>query len=248
MGNKNAKQAKQAASELSLKQLFDKESSTFTYLLWDAGSKEGILIDPVDTQVDRDLKVVAEEGVKLIYGLNTHAHADHITGTGILKTKVDGFKSIISKASTAKADVHVEPGDTIEFGGRHVVVRATPGHTAGCICFVTDDETKVFTGDTLLIQGCGRTDFQGGSASDLYDSVHSQLFTLPDECVVYPAHDYKGRFSSKIAAEKENNSRLGGTKTKEEFIEIMGNLNLSYPKKLDVAVPANMRCGVPDVE
>ena len=177
-----------------------------------------------------------------------HAHADHITGTGILKTKVNGLKSIISKASTAKADVRVEPGDKIEFGGRHVVVRATPGHTAGCVCLVTDDETMVFTGDTLLISGCGRTDFQGGSASDLYDNVHSQLFTLPDVCVVYPAHDYKGRFSSKIGVEKENNPRLGGTKTKEEFIEIMKNLNLSYPKKLDVAVPANMRCGVPDVE
>lgn len=233
---------------LPIKQLFDEASSTYTYLLWCPKSMNGILIDPVDVQVDRNLKAVSEAGVKLIYGVNTHAHADHITGTGILKTKVENLKSIISKASTAKADILVEPGDKITFGERYLTVRATPGHTAGCVCYVTDDEKYVFTGDTLLIQGCGRTDFQGGSPSDLYDSVHSQLFTLPDECIVYPAHDYKGRFSSKIGAEKETNPRLGGTKTKEEFIDIMNNLNLSMPKKIDIAVPANMRCGVPDTE
>ena len=169
-------------------------------------------------------------------------------GTGILKTKVDGLKSIISTASKAKADITVAPGDKIEFGSRYLTVRATPGHTEGCVSYVTDDNKMVFTGDALLIQGCGRTDFQGGSADKLYDSVHSQLFSLPEDCIVYPAHDYKGRFSSTIKAEKESNPRLGGTKTKEEFIEIMNNLNLSYPKKIDVAVPANMRCGVPDVE
>ena len=245
MGNKLARPA---IGELKLRQLFEKESSTYTYLLWEASSREGILIDPVDTMVDRDLKVAAEEGVKILFGVNTHAHADHITGTGILKTKVDGLKSIISKASTAKADIHVENGDKITFGGRHVLACATPGHTEGCMSFLSDDETMVFTGDTLLIQGCGRTDFQGGSAANLYDSIHSKLFALPDECIVYPSHYYKGRFSSKVGDEKESNPRLGGTKTKEDFIEIMNNLNLSYPKKIDVAVPANLRCGVPDVE
>lgn len=232
---------------LRMRQMFDDESSTFTYLVWDEESKEGALIDPVDTQVERDLKVVEDEGVALIYGINTHAHADHITGTGILKTKVTGLKSVISQASKAKADILLNPGDKIVFGNRHLNVRATPGHTEGCVSYVADDESMVFTGDTLLIQGCGRTDFQGGSASQLYDSVHSQLFTLPDECIVYPAHDYKGRFSSEIGKEKSTNPRLGGGKSKEEFIEIMDNLNLSYPKKIDVAVPANMRCGVPDL-
>lgn len=231
-----------------MRQLFDDVSSTFTYVLWDEDTKDAILIDPVDTQVDRDLKVVAEEGVNLIYGVNTHAHADHITSTGILKERVNGFKSIISQASKAKADITVVPGDRIAFGDRYLEVRATPGHTEGCMSLVTDDKKMVFTGDTLLIHGCGRTDFQGGSASTLYDSVHSQLFTLPEECTVWPAHDYKGRFSSTIVDEKNNNPRLGGDKKKEDFIEIMNNLNLSYPKMIDKAVPANMRCGVPDVE
>jgi len=234
-------------SKMPIRQLFDTASSTYTYLVWCSESMDGILIDPVDVQVDRDLKVVSEEGVNLLYGVNTHAHADHITGTGILKTKVKGLRSIISKASTAKADILVGPGDEIVFGQRHVTVRATPGHTQGCVSYVTDDQMSVFTGDTLLIQGCGRTDFQGGSPSELFDSVHTQLFTLQDECVVYPAHDYKGRFSSTIGTEKATNPRLGGTKTKGEFIDIMNNLNLSMPKKLDIAVPANMICGVPDM-
>lgn len=229
-----------------IRQLFDEESSTYTYLLWDTTTKDAVLIDPVDTKVDRDLQAVKSENLSLRYGINTHAHADHITGTGILKQKVQGLKSIISKASKAKADIHVEPGHKIEFGKHHLTVRATPGHTEGCVSYVSDDETMVFTGDALLIQGCGRTDFQGGSASTLYDSVHNQLFTLPEDCIVYPAHDYKGRTSSKIGIEMKTNPRLGGGKTKDEFVEIMKNLNLSYPKKIDVAVPANMRCGIPD--
>lgn len=243
MGNSMPK----SKGKMNIRQLFDDESSTYTYLVWDEETKDGLLIDPVDTQVERDLKVVEEEGVNLIYGINTHAHADHITGTGILKTKVEGLKSIISQASKAAADITLSPGDKVQFGKRHLHVRATPGHTEGCVSYVADDKSMVFTGDTLLIQGCGRTDFQGGSASQLFESVHTQLFTLPDECIVYPAHDYKGRFSSNIGSEKSTNPRLGGGKSKEEFIEIMDNLNLSYPKKIDVAVPANMRCGVPDI-
>jgi sulfur dioxygenase len=147
--------------------------------------------------------------------------------------------------SGAKADILVEAGDRICFGNRYVEVRATPGHTAGCLSYVSDDQSFVLTGDALLIQGCGRTDFQGGSATTLYESVHSQLFTLPEDCTVYPAHDYMGRVSSTIGMEKKTNPRL--SKPFEEFVEIMTNLSLSYPKKIDVAVPANMRCGVPDV-
>ena len=237
-----------SSAPIAFRQLFDDTSSTFTYLLWDEDTKDAILIDPVDAQVERDLTVVADEGVQLLYGVNTHAHADHITGTGILKTKVNGMKSIISQASRAKADITVVPGDKIVFGDRYLEVRGTPGHTEGCVSFVTDDKKMVFTGDTLLIQGCGRTDFQGGSASMLFESVHSQLFTLPDDCIVWPAHDYKGRFSSTIANERKNNPRLGEGKSKQNFMEIMKNLNLSYPKMIDKAVPANMICGVPDVE
>ena len=165
-----------------------------------------------------------------------------------MKQKVEGLQSVISKASKAKADIHVEPGDRIVFGSRFLEVRATPGHTEGCVSYVADDQSFVLTGDTLLIQGCGRTDFQGGSAETLYESVQTQLFSLPASTIVYPAHDYKGRLSSTIGDEVENNPRLGKTKTKDEFVDIMANLNLAYPKKIDVAVPANMRCGVPDVE
>mmetsp|Transcript_3253 Transcript_3253/g.3885 ORF Transcript_3253/g.3885 Transcript_3253/m.3885 type:complete len:139 (+) Transcript_3253:1-417(+) len=137
-------------------------------------------------------------------------------------------------------------GDRVEFGSRFIEARSTPGHTNGCISYVSDDKSFVLTGDTILIKGCGRTDFQEGSSETLYNSVHKQLFTLPDECVVYPAHDYKGRTSSTIGDEKVKNPRL--SKNLDEFMDIMKNLNLSYPKKIDVAVPANMRCGVPDVE
>ena len=178
----------------------------------------------------------------------TDAHADHITGTHLLKQQVPTMKSIISAASQAKADLTVANGDRIVFGSRSLLVKSTPGHTEGCVSYVADDASFVLTGDALLIQGCGRTDFQGGSAENLYQSVHSQLFNLPKSTIVYPAHDYKSRTQSSIGAEVESNPRLGGGKTQEDFVAIMANLNLAYPKKIDVAVPANMRCGVPDVE
>mmetsp|Transcript_30493 Transcript_30493/g.50337 ORF Transcript_30493/g.50337 Transcript_30493/m.50337 type:complete len:255 (-) Transcript_30493:100-864(-) len=233
--------------KIGLKQLFDDDSSTFTYLLYDADTKDAILVDPVDLQVDRDLKEAESLGLNLVYGVNTHAHADHVTGTGLLKSQVGAaFKSVISAASEAKADITIGQGDRIVFGNRYLKAKWTPGHTGGCMSYVADDESFVLTGDTLLIQGCGRTDFQCGSAETLYESVHTKLFTLPDSCIVYPAHDYKGRTSSTIGKEKETNPRL--SKPKPEFVEIMANLNLSYPKKIDIAVPANMRCGVPDVD
>lgn len=235
-------------SKPGFQQLFEPESSTFTYLLWDTDTKDAILVDPVDLTVDRDLEVVQKLGLKLKYGVNTHAHADHITGTWLLKQKVPDLQSVIAKASKAAADVHLQPGDKITFGQRFLTCRPTPGHTAGCMSFVADDESFVLTGDALLIEGCGRTDFQGGSAETLYDSVHQQIFTLPDACTVYPAHDYKGRTSSTVGQEKENNPRLGQGKTKEQYVDIMANLDLAYPKKIDVAVPANLRCGAPDVE
>lgn len=231
-----------------MKQMFDDDSCTYTYLLWDEGTKDAILVDPVDIQVDRDLDAVKELGLNLVYGVNTHAHADHITGTGLLKQKVDGLKSIISEASGAMADITIGDGDRIVFGSRFIEARATPGHTGGCLSYVADDQSFVLTGDAMLIMGCGRTDFQGGSAETLYNSIQTKLFTLPDTTAVYPAHDYQGRTESSIGNEKEKNPRLGGGKTQAEFVNIMANLNLPYPKKIDVAVPANMRCGVPDVE
>ena len=212
------------------------------------GIREALLVDPVDKTIERDIKLISDLKLKLVGMVNTHVHADHITGTGLIKVNHPeiGTKSILARASGGKADVHVDPGDSIPFGERALVVRATPGHTAGCISLVLDDESAVFTGDALLIRGCGRTDFQGGDAAGLWNAVHSQLFTLPDSCAVFPAHDYQGRTMSTIGEEKELNPRL--TKTQAEFVKIMEELGLPTPKLIDVAVPANMRCGVPDVE
>ncbi|KAL6529535.1 Polypeptide N-acetylgalactosaminyltransferase 3 [Orobanche gracilis] len=210
-----------SSSKLLFRQLFEKESSTYTYLLADAShpDKPALLVDPVDKTVDRDLFLVKELGLKLICAINTHVHADHVTGTGLLKSKSPGVLSIISKASNAKADLLVEPGDKISFGDLFLEVRATPGHTQGCVTYVTGDGPNqpeprmAFTGDALLIRGCGRTDFQGGSSEQLYKSVHSQIFTLPKDTFVYPAHDYKGFSVSTVGEEMLYNPRL----TKDEL-------------------------------
>uniref|UniRef100_A0A0D9V3W7 Metallo-beta-lactamase domain-containing protein n=1 Tax=Leersia perrieri TaxID=77586 RepID=A0A0D9V3W7_9ORYZ len=213
---------------LLFRQLFEKESSTYTYLLADVGDPEkpAVLIDPVDRTVDRDINLIKELGLKLVYAMNTHVHADHVTGTGLIKTKVPGVKSVISKASKAKADHFIEHGDKIYFGNLFLEVRATPGHTAGCMTYVTGDghdqpsPRMAFTGDALIIRACGRTDFQGGSSDELYESV------------------------STVEEEVAYNARL--TKDKETFKTIMENLNLAYPKMIDVAVPANLVCGIQD--
>jgi len=224
------------------RQLFDKESSTYTYLLADTTSKECVLIDPVLEQVDRDLKTIADLGLTLKYAMNTHMHADHITGTGLIKKKCPGVRSLISRTSGAKADIHVEPDDVIEFGRHKLDVRSTPGHTNGCVTYVCKEQGLAFTGDALLIRGCGRTDFQEGDAGVLYESVHSQIFSLPDNFKLYPAHDYKGLTVTSVGEEKKLNPRL--TKSKCDFIDLMNNLNLPPPKQIDIAVPANRVCGI----
>lgn len=242
-----------SSSKLLFRQLFEKESSTYTYLLADVNhpDKPALLIDPVDKTADRDLNVIKELGLKLVYAMNTHVHADHVTGTGLIKTKVPGVKSIISKTSGSKADLHVEHGDKVSFGDLFLEVRATPGHTLGCVTYVSGEgpgqpqPRMAFTGDALLIRGCGRTDFQGGSSSQLYKSVHSQIFALPKDTLIYPAHDYKGFTVSTVGEEIQYNPRL--TKDEETFKSIMENLNLSYPKMIDIAVPANLVCGMQDL-
>lgn len=235
------------SSKIRVRQLFEKVSSTFTYILWCPITMDAIIVDPVDCCVDRDIKLITELKLNVVYGVNTHAHADHITGTGILKSKISNMKSVISLASGAKADETVENFDQICFGNSYVTVVNTPGHTSGCVCLVSSDEAFVLSGDTLLIRGCGRTDFQEGSSAVLFDSVRNKLFcNLADDVVVYPAHNYGGHLCSTIAEEKEYNPRLGLGKTVEEFTAIMEGLNLSHPKMIDVAVPANLNCGFQD--
>lgn len=229
-----------------LHQFFDPTSSTYTYLLADTNDKEAILIDPVIEWAERDKKIVEELGLTLKYALNTHVHADHITGTGRLKSLLPGCKSVISRDSGAAADVHLKPFDRVQFGRHQLLARPTPGHTEGCVTYVCDEQAIAFTGDALLIRGCGRTDFQGGSAEALYKSVHGMIFTLPRNYRLYPAHDYSGRTVTSVAEERALNPRL--SKSLEEFVDIMNNLNLPYPKMIDKAVLSNKVCGLYEVE
>jgi sulfur dioxygenase len=233
---------------LVFQQLFDTQgSSTYTYLLGCAKTKEAILIDPVLGNQDRDLEIISDLGLTLKFVLNTHCHADHVTsGSAIRKLHAD-VRTIIAGASGAAADIKIKDLDKIHFGEYFVEALSTPGHTDGCMTFVLygpGDPQMAFTGDALLIRGCGRTDFQQGSAEVLYESVHKRIFTLPETTKLFPGHDYKGRSVTTVAEESKLNPRL--TKTKEEFVDIMSKLGLPPPKLLDIAVPANMVCGVQD--
>ncbi len=224
------------------KQLFDKESCTYTYLIADLSNREAILIDPVDTQLEVYLNLLKEYDLILKYSLETHVHADHVTASGLLRQKLGAKTAVSSLCGASTADIQIQDGDVFEFGNNESIkVIATPGHTPGSVSFLWRD--RVFTGDALLIGGCGRTDFQGGSSEAQYDSITQRLFSLPDETVVYPGHDYKGRWISCIIQERTENPRLAG-KTREEFVDIMANLNLPKPKLIDMAVPANRYCGI----
>nr|XP_002127927.1 persulfide dioxygenase ETHE1, mitochondrial [Ciona intestinalis] len=231
-------------SNLIFRQLFDKDTSTYTYLLGCAETKAAIIIDPVLECVERDLKLVNELGLNLIYGVNTHVHADHVTGTGQIKKTLPNCKSVLGANSGGKADLYLKDGDKLSFGNLTMESRSTPGHTDGCSTYILHDQRVVFTGDALLIRGCGRTDFQQGCAKTLYNSVHSKIFSLPSDYKLYPAHDYKGMSVTTVGEEKLYNPRL--TKTVDEFVQIMDNLNLAYPKRIDVSVPANLVCGIQD--
>src|ERR1051326_4268015 len=231
---------------LIFRQLFDPTSSTYTYLLASRKSKEAVLIDPVFEQVRRDSALIDELGLKLTHTLETHVHADHITGAWLLKQRFGSKIALGADAGADCADVLLKQGEKVRFGEHYVEARATPGHTAGCMSYVLDDESMAFTGDALLIRGSGRTDFQQGDAHGLYRSVHLQLFTLPDDCLLYPGQDYRGLTVTSVGEEKRFNPRLGGALSENDFAGYMKNLKLAHPKKLDIAVPANLKCGRPE--
>lgn len=225
------------------KQMYDIESSTLTYLIMDEISHEGALIDPVTSQTDCYIKLIDSLGCKLKFSLETHVHADHITASGKLRQLLAIQTGVSELCGAPSADLQLNDKDVLCLGSQKIQVIATPGHTKGSVSFLCGD--RMFTGDALLINGCGRTDFQGGSAATLFDSITDKIFTLPDETLIYPAHDYNGRRVSSVAQEKATNLRLAG-KTKEEFILLMNSLNLPKPKLIDIAVPANRMCGIPE--
>jgi sulfur dioxygenase len=231
-------------------QLFDPASSMYTYIVFDETTREAIIIDPVDEQMERDLAVIRQQRLTLKYILETHAHADHITSSAQLIEHTGAVAATPIFCGVAPAAIQLKDCDVLRFGSQTLEALHTPGHTAGSMCFVwiTDQAEHVFTGDTLLIGGCGRTDFQSGSADALYRSIFSILFALPDEAIVWPAHDYKGKTQSTIGIEKTNNPRLiddtGTTRTQSAFVALMNALNLPKPKRINEAVPANLILGL----
>ena len=228
------------------RQLFDSETWTFTYLLGCPKTLDAIFIDPVNTYVEDYLRLLEEHGLRLRYTFETHAHADHITASGLLRQRTGASTGIGQHCGAKHADRQFRDGDRLTFGdGEEIDVLATPGHTAGSVSYLWRD--RVFTGDALFINGCGRTDFQGGDPGVLYDSITRKLFTLPGETLVFPGHDYNGRRVSSIEQERTTNARIAG-KTRAEFIDIMSNLDLPKPSKIDEAVPANRLCGLTEEE
>jgi glyoxylase-like metal-dependent hydrolase (beta-lactamase superfamily II)/rhodanese-related sulfurtransferase len=228
------------------RQLFDPQSSTYTYLLADLASREALLIDPVFEQARRDAALVDELGVKLAWTLETHVHADHVTGAWLLREKLGSRIALSASAGAEGADKYLAPHERVSFGKRYLEARPTPGHTSGCTTFVLDDRSMAFTGDALFIRGCGRTDFQGGDARTLYRSVREQIFSLPERCLIYPGHDYRGLTVTSVGEEKLYNPRLAESIGEGGFVGYMSHLGLAHPKQMDVAVPANLKCGRPE--
>lgn len=224
------------------RQLFEPLSSTYTYLLGCEETGQAVLIDPVFVSVERDLAEISRLGLTLAYSLDTHIHADHITAALELKNKLGSKIAAPAFDRLPCADAGIEEGTPFKVGSIQLQPLHTPGHTAGHFSYLFGD--KIFSGDALLIESCGRTDFQNGDAEALYKSVTEKLFSLPDDTLVYPAHDYQDRRVSSIAQEKKRNPRLGQERTLEQFREIMANLNLPYPKFIDYAVPGNQQCGI----
>lgn len=227
---------------MKIRQLFDYNTWTYTYIVWDEATKEAAIIDTVLEQVDRDIQHITELGLSVKYLLETHIHADHITGAGPIRKEIGG-KIVVHKNSESQcADILAVDGDTFMLGEKNILARHTPGHTNNDLTYLI--EGAAFTGDTLLVRDCGRTDFQLGSNEAMYHSLTDILFSLPENTVVFPAHDYNGFTQSTIGEEKAFNVRAGEQKSYQDFATIMDNLNLPNPKRIDIAVPGNLQCGL----
>lgn len=238
-------QAAAGGSALLFRQLFDAETGTFTYLLADVPSRQGVLVDPVFEQHSRDLSLIQELGIALVASLDTHAHADHVTGSWLMHQATGCAIGLAAAARAENVTLPLSHGDRVPFGSRHLDVRATPGHTDGCLTYVLDDHSIALTGDALLVRGCGRCDFQQGNADTLYDSITGQILSLPDHCQLYPGHDYTGRMVSSVAEERRYNARLGGEASRRDFVGFMDNMTLPHPHRIAQALPANLRSGRP---
>ena len=228
-------------SNFEFRQIFDKKTCTFTYLVFDAETREGIIIDPIRENFSKNLKYIEELEIDLKYIVDTHVHADHVTSSCFFK-EATGAKIVFGKITKVKcADILIGDGEELEFGSFSIRAISTPGHTEGCTCFYT--EGRLFTGDTLLIRSCGRTDFQNGDPLKLYESIKKKLYLFPENTLVYPGHDYLGRTVSTIIEEKKFNDRISIHRTLKDFILIMNTLDLPKPKMIDEAVKLNLKCG-----
>jgi glyoxylase-like metal-dependent hydrolase (beta-lactamase superfamily II) len=230
---------------LLLRQLFDAPTGTFTYLIADVASGDGVLIDPVFEQHGRDLSLVEELAIRLVATLDTHAHADHVTGSWLMHQATGCSIGLAASTGAEHVTLPLAHGDRVGFGNRWLEVRSTPGHTDGCLTFVLDDQSLAFTGDALLVRGCGRCDFQQGDAHTLYRSITGQILSLPPSCLLYPGHDYTGRSVTSVAEERSFNARLGGAATERDFVGHMQNMKLPHPHRIAEALPGNMRSGRP---
>lgn len=228
---------------MEMRQLYNEASSTFSYLVWDTDSREAAIIDPVQEQARRDIHLVWQLGLKLRYTLETHVHTDHITGSGRLRQVFNSIVVVHENSNARCADVLVKDGDFIPLGGARVDILHTPGHTGGDICYLIPG--AVFTGDTLLVGSCGRTDYQTSDAGRLYDSIVQRLFVLPDATVVYPGHGVSARPASTIGAEKGSNARIGNGRRRDQFITLMNSLKPHPSGRIHEALPSNLRCGTP---
>lgn len=229
-------------NQVNINQLIDKDTSTYTYILSDPATGEAVIIDSVEGQAERDLAFLKEHNLKLTLILETHMHADHVTGASLLRKHTGAKIGVCENTHASGNDLVLKDGDKLTFGKFNITCISTPGHTNGCMSYFC--EGYLFTGDTLMINGCGRTDFQEGSSENLFHSVREKLFKFPDATVVYPAHDYKGLTSTTIGEQKKSNPRIGLNISKDEFISIMANLKLSPPKNIEDNLPRNLKCGL----